>query len=150
MINISALRAFREAFYPDIKVEIILDPGLKNKGLRGLAEGDTISLSEIISSEDISDWQSRLPGGVKINAVGALYCILLHELGHVWLGHTTRKRKAQTDTRPSVTVEEAIKELQLSEELGERVKRLIAEREEVATKFAIIEFMRLKDLGVFI
>ena len=149
-MEIAELRAFRQQFYPDIEVEIILDPGLKNKGFRGLASEGKIALSEIITSGDIAYWEKLLPG-IKINAIGALYLNFLHELGHVFLGHVKAKSGTaqQTDKHKTLLgVDDAVK--RLPEDLQETARRILEERELMCDAFAIVEFMRLLKLGVFV
>jgi hypothetical protein len=144
-ISITKLNAFREKYYPEIGVSVMVDYGLADRGLAGLASplGVVFLASEITR---IDEWQ-RLDKTISLTSKALAYLTLLHEIGHFKLGHLricTQDERAKI--RPAQTVYEAVESL--PRELRVTALSLVECEQGSSDAWAVSEYRRLIAEGV--
>jgi len=152
-VAVSELNAFREKFYPDVKVKIIVDPSIVAKGLVGMADPDGhIRLAPGILGLDDS---KKFYSGIKLTFRAMCYLTTLHELAHFVLGHTpiwteSEKKLVYSEVekiqRGAKNVNEIVREL--PKEIQAKSEHLSELQEGCASLWAFNEYVRLVREGV--
>lgn len=145
-ISISAIRWVAEQFYPDvIRGGVYIDPSLDRLG-ESTPRG-RIYLHPEICVEDVQENLSW--AGIEIDESAAVWLVFLHEIAHVFLGHTTND-PALTDAE----IEEATKFLKslpqgYQKYHKHRTEQVTKQQDAEADEWAVQQFTMLTRKGVF-